>query len=1364
MPEPTLLVSGSGLILAANQAVEQRLKIAVDGLAGRSLFDLVDDPPDEVARYLRLCSRTRSLMLGAMKLSRDGFPQIACRSEGTLLQPGTEGREAILMLRLISKESATVQFVALNQRIEEMAGEVRRRKRAEEEARRQEEALRVTLFSIGDGVISTDAECHVVMMNPVAEKLTGWLQDEAGGRPLDTIFRTVNEESRTPVENPAARALRDGIIVGPSHQTLLIARDGSERPIDDTAAPIRDSTDRLVGSVLVFRDILRSRKAERELQETKRRFQAVFNQQFQFMAILTADGTVLEANRTSFQLTGVPREQVLGRPLWETPWWDQLPAMREQWKRHVAEAARGEGPVTGEMEYSLADGTIRHATAVVTGLTDESGRITGILLEGHDDTERRRGEAILVAQKKVLELLVSGEPLPDVLDAICEVIEGDSPHRIIATVLLLDEDGQRLRSVAGRRAPSEYSEAIDGVVIGPAVGSCGTAAYRGEQIVVSDIATDPLWADFRDMALSHELRACWSTPVFSSQGEVLGTFAVYYPTPREPSDDELRLVDILTRTAGVAIERRRGEEAVRFQAHLLDTVGQAAIVTHLDGEIIYWNRFAETLYGWSRDEVLGRKISDIGVAAAAAAAQAVQIMEQLRTGKNWSGEFEALRRDGTSFDAFVTDTPLLDEHGAVSAIVSISVDISERKQLERSLRFLADASAALAGLVDFENTLQKVAALAVPHFADWCAVDIAEPDGTLRRLAVAHVDEVRVRRAQELHERYPPRQDNDFGVYNVLRTGRSEMMEELPDALLEEAATDEEHLRILRELGLKSYMCVPLRARGKVLGVVTFVTAESCRCYTEADLAFADELARRSAIAIENSQLYQELRDADRRKDEFLATLAHELRNPLAPIRNGLQILRLAGPQDDIDEVRLMMERQLNQLVRLVDDLLDVSRITRNKLELRKRRIELKEVVQSAIDTSRSLMEQAGHAFSWTLPSTPVYLEADLTRLAQVFSNLLNNSAKYTPAGGAVSLVAEATEDEVIVKVRDNGIGIPAESLHSIFEVFSQVDRNMERSQGGLGIGLTLVRRLIEMHGGSVEVSSDGPGLGSEFTVRLPIPGKELSEPLQPVSVNKFRSKPRRRILVVDDNQDSANSLSMMLRLMQHEIRTVHDGLAAMKTAAEFRPEIILLDIGMPQINGYEVCRHIREQPWSDGIVIVALTGWGQNEDRRRSAEAGFDHHLVKPVDLSVLDRLLTAPVARSADPEATEQDGDSLRVLVVDDRRDATFMLGTLLRKLGHDVRTASDGPAALELALEFRPDAVILDINMPGMSGIEVAEKLRRQTGFERVVLIAMTGCGEEEDRQRSMEAGFDHHLVKPADIRVVQNILATVKSNAG
>jgi PAS domain S-box-containing protein len=368
------------------------------------------------------------------------------------------------------------------------------------------------------------------------------------------------------------------------------------------------------------------------------------------------------------------------------------------------------------------------------------------------------------------------------------------------------------------------------------------------------------------------------------------------------------------------------------------------------------------------------------------------------------------------------------------------------------------------------------------------------------------------------------------------------------------------------------------------------------------------------------------LREADKRKEQFIALLAHELRNPLAPLRNSLNTMRLAsGDREVIDSARAMMERQLSHMVRLVDDLLDISRISQNKFELRCSRVALADVVSSAVETARPLIDAAGHELTVTLPDRPIFLNADLTRLAQVFGNLLTNSAKYTEKGGRIWLTGEERQSQVIVTVRDTGIGIPAEALPRIFDMFSQVDRSSERTIGGLGIGLALVKGLVEMHGGAVTVESSGADQGSTFTVTLPALDSE-PQPLEPAvpeaATNEAERK--RRILVVDDNRDSANSMALMLRLMGNDVRTAHDGVQAVELAESFRPEVVLMDVGMPRLNGYEATRRIKEHQWGKKQIIVALTGWGQKGDRLQSQAAGCDGHLVKPVDLDDLQKLLT--------------------------------------------------------------------------------------------------------------------------------------------
>jgi len=369
-------------------------------------------------------------------------------------------------------------------------------------------------------------------------------------------------------------------------------------------------------------------------------------------------------------------------------------------------------------------------------------------------------------------------------------------------------------------------------------------------------------------------------------------------------------------------------------------------------------------------------------------------------------------------------------------------------------------------------------------------------------------------------------------------------------------------------------------------------------------------------------QLAAELSEADRRKDEFMATLAHELRNPLAPIRSGLQIIKLSGANGAVEQARTMMERQLTHMVRLVDDLLDISRVSQGKIELRTERVEVRAVIDAAVETSRPLIEEAGHNLVVVVPDEPIFVDGDMTRLVQVVSNLLTNSAKYMHRGGHIELMVSVESRFVTIRVKDEGIGIPPAMLAKVFVMFTQVDRTLEKTTGGLGIGLSLVKGLVEMHGGTIEANSDGEGKGSEFVVRLPVV-IEASKPQESGSAAEQPVKSSHRILVVDDNRDGANTLAMMLKIMGNDTRTAYDGQAGVDVAGEFRPDVILLDIGLPKLNGHEACRCIREQSWGKAVVLIAVTGWGQDEDRRRSHEAGFDHHMVKPVDPQALMTML---------------------------------------------------------------------------------------------------------------------------------------------
>ena len=386
----------------------------------------------------------------------------------------------------------------------------------------------------------------------------------------------------------------------------------------------------------------------------------------------------------------------------------------------------------------------------------------------------------------------------------------------------------------------------------------------------------------------------------------------------------------------------------------------------------------------------------------------------------------------------------------------------------------------------------------------------------------------------------------------------------------------------------------------------------------EASLA----LQKETQTALEKSR--DQLAEADRRKDEFLATLGHELRNPLAPMRNALELLRFNRYQDEqLNQLHEIFRRQVSHMTHLVDDLLEVSRITQGKLELRKQQLNVANALQDAVESVRPLMQAASHELTVTLPTTPIVLDADPVRISQIVLNLLNNAAKYTPPGGKIQLSAWREGSHAIIVVKDSGIGIPAEDLTNVFDMFSQLAPAIERAQGGLGIGLALVRGLVELHGGTIAAVSAGPGHGSEFVVSLPASETASLVPVAAMPA-PAATGPALRIVVVDDNKDAADSLAMLLKFNEHQVWTANDGLAGLDLALEVVPDVLMLDIGLPQLSGYEVARRIRQDPRASKVLLVAISGWGQKNDKLEAAAAGFDHHLTKPVDFDLLQTILT--------------------------------------------------------------------------------------------------------------------------------------------
>ena len=565
------------------------------------------------------------------------------------------------------------------------------------------------------------------------------------------------------------------------------------------------------------------------------------------------------------------------------------------------------------------------------------------------------------------------------------------------------------------------------------------------------------------------------------------------------------------------------------------------------------------------------------------------------------------------------------EFGALATSIVVERDRAATRQRSemQALGRLQALSAELVGPGEFEPLLKKILA---------AAADISGTDKGNIQLFDPGRGTLRIMVHQGLGERLVEHFKEDGWDASCGEAAKQVQRLVVDDVDRLEGLQGTLGLEIVREDGIRSIQCTPLLSRdGRLLGMLNNHYRWPGGPTPDA-LRYIDLLARQAAELIERHQIETQLAQERRRKDEFLAMLAHELRNPLAPLRYMLEVQKRA--QDDSaaqQRARDVMERQLLLLVRLVDDLLDVNRINQGKLALRLEPVLLEAVVQQAAEVCRPLLQQQGHRLHVQLPAAPIQLTGDPARLTQVFGNLLTNACKYTAPGGDIRLSAEPAGREVLVRIEDNGSGIPPDQLDKIFEMFTQVDKTLERSQGGLGIGLMLVRRLVEMHGGTVRAHSDGLGHGSEFTVALP-----LKEPHGAAEHAAHANAPSaaHRILVVDDNRDVAESLVTLLQMLGHEVRAAYDGREALEVGEQMRPAVVLMDIGMPGMSGHEACRRMRQLHWGRRATLIALTGWGQEDDRRSSHDAGFDAHLVKPVDFDQLDAAL-AEVGRQGGREA---------------------------------------------------------------------------------------------------------------------------------
>jgi PAS domain S-box-containing protein len=905
-------------------------------------------------------------------------------------------------------------------------------------------------------------------------------------------------------------------------------------------------------------------------------------------AIAWGPSGALVYNEAYAKLLGARHPSAMGQGI-ESCWSSGWPGLREAWARarsgHMVSIAPG--------RVTVERGGRREDAAILGGsfgpIRDESGAVVGVL---HTFVEAdAKGFAVRM-------------PVPDE--------EGELRFREIAdaapAMLWITDAGARCTFLS--RGWCEYT----GQTQAEGLGFAWTRAIHpgDRERAASEFATaserrQPFALDYRLRRSDGEYR--WvidaARPRFGADGRFTGYVG--------------SVIDVHERTVA--------EEALRAREELVRTIAenstQALVMLDDRGYCTYANKAWLRMTGYDAEEIRaaplhalvhhhhpdGRPypIDDCPINRALPDNKAVRAHEDV-----------FFRKDGTSFPVTCAASPIHKDGSPVSTVLEVR-DITASKQAERALRrqgehlgLLWETAAVIVTSEDPDTMLGRIFARiregleldAYFHFI------VDESGKALRRASYGGIEPEQADRVARV----------EFGE----GLSGTIALERRPIVATAIQRAGDPRAKLLEELGFRTFAGNPLIASGRLLGTLAFASRRR-DAFRPDELEFLETISHYVTAAYEQFRLIEKLRDADRKKDEFLATLAHELRNPLAPIRTGLRVLRLSrGDSATAEQSLAIMERQSAQLTRLIDDLLDVSRITQGKLQVRKSYVELEDVVQNALETARPFIDEARHDLEVTLPAEAVLLFADLTRLAQVLANLLSNAAKYTSRGGRIELVARREASEVVIRVRDNGHGIEAHMLERVFDKFTQIDRSPEPAYTGLGIGLTLVKSLVEMHGGTVTVRSDGLGTGSEFTVRLPcVVGRFEVPAVTDASVVPARPARGRRVLVVDDNQDAAELLSVAVEMLGHEVRTAHDGVEAIEVARAFRPAIVLMDLGMPRMNGYEAARRIRETPWGKPIVLVALTGWGQEADKRKTREAGFDHHLVKPAEPATLEAIL---------------------------------------------------------------------------------------------------------------------------------------------
>ncbi len=973
------------------------------------------------------------------------------------------------------------------------------------------------------------------------------------------------------------------------------------------AFPVIDEAGVLREVVLMHEDITARRRAE----EQARRWAEVF-EHVQWGVVLgdPETGNLLTMNPAYARMHGFEIEELAGRPIADM----YAPEAREA----LAEQLR----VTLEQGHSAfkslhvrGDGSVFPVAVESTAIKDEDGRVLYLAAHVRDITERERMEE---------ELRRSEENYRGLLENANDIIYS---HDLAGNYLNINRAGSEITGYT-------REEILGGLNIAQVVAP--------EHLEVAKAMT---------MRKLHDPSpTIYAVDIITRDGRRL---TVEVSTRISYRDGVPVAVEGIARDV---TERKRAEAEIQRSKKqieiILQGVAESIIAQDTEGRLIYANDMAARTLGFESAEELRevptrevlRRFEVFDEDGAPFPHELLPGRIALKEGRSASAVMR-YRYRGTGDERWssVKATPVFDEEGRVRFAISIFHDVTEGRRAEESQKFLVEAGGVIASSLDYETTLASVARMAVPVLADWCSVDVLEEDGRLKRLAVTHVDPKKVEWAYELQERYPPDMNSERGAAQVLRTGRSELYPEIADEMLVAAAIDEEHLKIMREIGFTSAIIAPLVAQGRTLGVITFISAESGRRYGREELALAENLAHRAGIAVDNARLYRKAQEANRLKDEFLATVSHELRTPLTAILGWASMLRKTEFDRQTARNALeTIERNARAQSQIIEDLLDVSRIVTGKLRLDVRQVEPASFIDAAVESVRPAADAKGVRLSKALDTGSVALSGDPARLQQITWNLLTNAIKFTPRGGRVEIRLARTGSNVEMAVSDTGAGIKPEFLPYVFDRFRQADSSTTRRHGGLGLGLSIVRHLVELHGGTVRAESAGEGQGSTFTVTLPV------APLYRKASGEARATHTRadvragvedcpeeiaglKILVVDDEEDTRNLLSVVLGECGAEVLTAGTAREALEHAARSMPDVLISDIGMPDEDGFELIRRVRELPAESGggVPAIALTAYARAEDRLRVLRSGYQMHVPKPVEMAELLAVIASLVRR---------------------------------------------------------------------------------------------------------------------------------------